>query len=382
MKQTGNWGLRAAVAVVALLCVLAPRPAAAQNDGVIRGQILDVAGKPWANLGIQAISDQGTKFDAKTDEKGNYILRNLRHGIYTLNILLPGQPQPYEAKVNVPGGNDTVADLNFKDIVAKQGAQYTEAVKKQEEEKQKFESVKTHFAAGNAILEQMKQVKNDLQKAPADQRDALKRKLADLSNQAATEYEAAQKGTGEKDQNQPLFWAKLGEAYDVAGRTDDAINAYQQAVTLKPDVPGYHNNLGNVLAKAGKIDEAKAEYMKSVQLDPASAAQAWRNFGIVLYNVGRMKDAVEPLQKASELDPKSAQNWYLLGAALVGAMDWKKESGEMKPIILPGTVEAYEKAIQLDPNGAYGQQAKLGLEELQKMAPGIKTSYGMRKKKS
>jgi len=63
-------------------------------------------------------------------------------------------------------------------------------------------------------------------------------------------------------------------------------------------------------------------------------------------------------------------------------MDWKKESGEMKPIILPGTVEAYEKAIQLDPNGAYGQQAKLGLEELQKMAPGIKTSYGMRKKKS
>ncbi len=79
MKRTGNWGLRAAVAVVALLCVLAPRPAAAQNDGVIRGQILDVAGKPWANLGIQAISDQGTKFDAKTDEKGNYILRNLRH---------------------------------------------------------------------------------------------------------------------------------------------------------------------------------------------------------------------------------------------------------------------------------------------------------------
>jgi len=95
-----------------------------------------------------------------------------------------------------------------------------------------------------------------------------------------------------------------------------------------------------------------------------------------------MKDAVEPLQKASELDPKSAQTWYLLGAALVGAMDWKKESGEMKPIILPGTVEAYEKAIALDPNGAYGQQAKLGLEELQKMAPGIKTSYGMRKKKS
>src|SRR5260370_1340676 len=81
-------------------------------------------------------------------------------------------------------GNDSVGDLNFKEIVGKQGAQDSEAMKKQEEEKQKFETVKTHFAAGNAVLEQMKQVKNDLQKAPADQRDALKQKLADLSNQA------------------------------------------------------------------------------------------------------------------------------------------------------------------------------------------------------
>jgi Flp pilus assembly protein TadD len=37
-----------------------------------------------------------------------------------------------------------------------------------------------------------------------------------------------------------------------------------------------------------------------------------------------MKEAVEPLKKATELDPKSAQAWYLLGAALVGSMDYKQ----------------------------------------------------------
>jgi len=36
-----------------------------------------------------------------------------------------------------------------------------------------------------------------------------------------------------------------------AGRNDDAVQAYQQAINAKPDVPGYYNNLGNVLARAG-----------------------------------------------------------------------------------------------------------------------------------
>ena len=48
----------------------------------------------------------------------------------------------------------------------------------------------------------------------------------------------------------------------------------------------------------------------------------------------------------------------------------------------PGTIEAYQKAIELDPNGTYGQQAKAGLEQLQQMAPGIDLKVNVRKKKS
>ena len=380
MKRIRTWGMRAALAAVALLCAMAPR-AGAQYDGVIRGQILDIAGKPWAGIGVQSIDEQGAKAETKSDEKGNYLLRNQRHGVHTLNIALPNQPQPFAVKCSVTGDHDTVVDLNFKDIVAKEGAQYAEAAKKQEEEKQTYEGLKAHFAAGNAALDQMRQVKTDLQKAPADQRNALKQKLSDLSNQAATEFQAAQKAAGEKDTNLPLFWAKLGEVYDLAGRKDDAINAYQQAVTLKPTA-GYYNNLGNVLASAGKIDEARAAYMKSIELDPASAAQAWRNFGIVLYNNNRLQEAVEPLQKSIQLDPKSAQSWYLLGASLVSKMTTKQNGDKMEIVFAPGTVEAYEKAVELDPNGVYGQQAKQGLAELQQISPGIQTKFSTKKKKS
>jgi tetratricopeptide (TPR) repeat protein len=273
-------------------------------------------------------------------------------------------------------------DLNFKDIVAKQGAEAQEQVKKQEEAKTKFEGLKAHFNAGNALLEQEKVAKADLQKATPDQRDAAKQKLTDLSDQAAKEYQAAQQSVGEKDPNLHLIWAKLGEAYDTAGRNEEAAQAYQQAVATKADVPGYYNNLGNVLARLGKIDEAKAAYTKSAELDPPNAATAWRNFGISLYNANRLGDAVEPLQKSAELDPKNAQTWYLLGASLVYKMTVKKVGDKQVPEFAPGTIEAYQKAIDLDPNGPFGAQAKAGLEQLQQMAPGIDIKVGGKKKKS
>ena len=374
-----SWSL-ATILIVALASFFAPH-AAAQSDGGISGKILDVQGKPWADMAVQAVSDQGAKSDTKTDKDGNYAFRNLRTGVYTVSIILPAPNKPFTVQSRVAAGQSSDVSVNFKDIVAKQGSEYTEQVKKQEEEKQKFEGMKEHFTAGNALLEQVRTAKTELTKAPADQRDAAKQKLADLSGQAITEFQTAQKAAPEKDPNQHLLWAKLGEAYDLAGRNDEAAQAYKQAIAAKPEVPAYYNNMGNVLARAGKIDDARAAYTKSAELDPTNAAGAWRNFGISLYNAGRLKESVEPLKKATELDPKSAQTWYLLGAALVGAMETKQVGNKLEVIIQPGTVEAYQKAVELDPDGQWGQQAKQGLEGLKAIAPGIETKVNVKKKK-
>jgi tetratricopeptide (TPR) repeat protein len=372
------WVLATMLATL-VACSISPR-AQAQSDGVISGQILDVAGKPWADIGLQATSEQGAKADTRTDKDGNFSFRNLKYGVYTVAVILPAPNPPYEAaKVQVHSGDTPKVNANFKDIVSKQGSAYAEQQKKQEEDKQKFQGMKQHFDAGIALLAQAGQAKADLAKAQPDQRDALKAQALDLSGKAVTELEAAKAAAPDKDPNMNLIYARLGDAYESAGRVDDAINAYKQAIAIKP-LPAFYNNLGGVLGRSGKIDEAMAAYQKSAELDPPNAAQAYRNGGITMYNAGKMKEAVEPLKKSTELDPKSAQAWYLLGAALVGSMEYKKVGDRMEVVVQPGTVEAYQKAVELDPNGTYGQQAKLGLEALAQIAPGIDTK--VKKKKS
>jgi len=231
------------------------------------------------------------------------------------------------------------------------------------------------------LLDQEKQARADLTKATPDQRDAAKQKLADLGDKTIAEFKEASKSLAEKDPNAHLIWYKLGDAYETAGQFDEAVQSYQQAITAKPDVPGYYNNLGNALSKAGKVEEAKAAYTKSAELDPPNAATAWRNFGITLYNANRLGDAIEPLQKSAELDPKNAQTWYLLGASLVYKLTTKKVGDKEVIEFAPGTIEAYQKAIELDPNGPWGSQAKQGLEQLNAMSGGIDTKVNVKKKK-
>jgi len=372
------WAL-AVVLMAVLFSALAPR-ASAQNDGSISGQIMDVTGKPWPEISMQAVSDQGAKAENKTDKDGKYSFHNLRAGIYTVYVQLPAPNKPFEVQCRVQGGNDVKVDVNFKDVIAKQGAEAQEAIKKQEEEKQKFQNMKGHFDAGVVLLDQVKQAKSDLAKAATDQRDTLKQQVADLSGKAVTEFEGAKAAAPEKDANLHLIYARLADAYDAAGRNDDAAAAYKQAIDLKPTA-AYYSNLGGILGRSGKTEEAMAVYQKSVELDPTNAAQTWRNIGITLYNANRLGDAVEPLKKSAELDPKNAQTWYLLGAALVYKMTLKRVGDKDVPEFAPGTIEAYQKAIELDPNGPYGTQAKQGLEQLQLMAPGIDMRVSTKKKK-
>src|SRR5258707_1365588 len=106
--------------------------------------------------------------------------------------------------------------------------------------------------------------------------------------------------------------------------------------------------MSSVWAAGEKIVAARAAYTKGADLAPPNAATAWRNFGISLYNANRLGDAVEPLQKSADLDPKNAQTWYLLGASLVYKMTTKKVGDREVVQFAPGTIEAYQKAVELD----------------------------------
>jgi Flp pilus assembly protein TadD len=370
----------AALLTLALISFFAPR-ATAQFDGKIQGTILNFEGKPFADLPIDLKGEQGTTQQTKTDATGRFLFVNLRPGKYTVSFHPPQLQQPFEVQASAQAGGPTDINLNFKEILEKQSPEAAAAFKRGQEDQQKTVGMKEYFNNGLAFLDQERALKGELAKVPADQRDQAKQKITDLSDKAIAAFQEANKVAPEKDPNHHLFWARMGEAYDLAGRNDDAINAYQQAVTLKPDNASYYNNLGNVLARAGKIDDARIAYTKSAELDPPNAGFAWRNFGISLYQSNRMQEGVEPLKKATEIDPKNAQSWYLLGACLVASADYKQVGDRVEVTLKPGTVEAYQKALELDPNGTWGKQAKDGLEQVNQLTGGIETKVGGKKKK-
>src|SRR5260370_21404869 len=66
------------IVLMALTCAFAPKAAA--QTGTITGTVLDINAKPWADVGVQAVSDQGVKQDAKTDKDGKYSIGGLRPG--------------------------------------------------------------------------------------------------------------------------------------------------------------------------------------------------------------------------------------------------------------------------------------------------------------
>ncbi|MBI3663853.1 MAG: carboxypeptidase regulatory-like domain-containing protein [Acidobacteria bacterium] len=379
---------RARFLPLALLALVLAGPAVAQIAHV-EGEVRNVEGKPFPDVTIVLKNnDSGQVLETKTDKNGEFLMNGLRLGIWTLTVKVKGDVS-WEQKVQVKMGGADKVIINFKEINAKQSTEDMAARKKQEEERSKFQGMKEHFDAGRAALDQAIAAKNEIQKMPAADRGPLTEKLTQVSTTAITELEAAKQAAPPSDPNLHIVLSNLGQAYDIAGRYDDAIAAFTKASELKPEMAGYYQALGTAQARTGKVTEAMATCDKAAAL-PSNAAAAdaaqvtascYGNVGIILQNGGKMKESIEPLKKATTINPANADYWFLLGRGLVNAMDYKTEGGTMKTIIQPGTAEAYQKYLELAPSGRFAQDAKEGLAMLEAIAPGIQTKVSTKKTK-
>jgi len=338
-------------------------------------------------------SESGRTFSLKTDKNGKYSQIGLQGGVYTFTVTDTAGTLNFTEKHQVQADGDTEVDFNFKQIAAQQGPT-AEQQKAQAESQNKFKEMQTHFNAGKAAMDDSAGLRTQLRAATADQKSGIQDKMNADYQAAITEFQQAEQGVTAKDvKNHAIVWANLGQAYESAGRFDDAANAYQKAIELQP-APEYYTQAATVLANvavgqtdpavtSSKIAEAIADCDKAAALDPTQGVgvRCWKNVGIVLNNKGDFKDSVAPLQKATQADPKDAQAWFLLGSAYTGAIDAKQEGDKMTYIIPPGTADAYQKCIDLDPNGPYAAQAKQNLDALAAMGGGESTAVGLRPKK-
>src|SRR5579863_7450391 len=376
-----------AIRMAALLALIAGplaawlAPAAFAQGSVLSGTVFDMMGKPYPDVTITIKNIETNKeTEVKTDDKGHYSAPGLAPGTYNVDVKGKDKDQKdillYQTGFKLEAGTSPTFDINLKELQEQGKLAAVEAERKRQEAEAQFQALKTHYDAGIAAITEMKAAQTKLAQTPKDQQDPIKAQINQAGGTAVTELSAALDLEKPDDANRPIVLSRLGEEYERMGKWQAAADTYQKAIALKPDVAANYNNLGNDLAKLGKVDDARAAYQKYVELNPTDAALAWRNFGTVLYNSNRMKESIEPLQKATTLDPKNATAWLLLGIALVNTMEFKTEGDKITPVMQPGTVEAYQHAIDLDPNGPIGAQAKQGLESLQAMGVGITTKVG------
>jgi tetratricopeptide (TPR) repeat protein len=140
--------------------------------------------------------------------------------------------------------------------------------------------------------------------------------------------------------------SSFGVALAKAGRMDEAIAQFRKAIEIRPANVQAHNNLGVALLQAGKLDEGIVQ-LREVLLNSPDNAEARNNLGDALLRKGAVDEAIAQFRKVLEVNPASAGVHFNLGRALA-----RKGS-------LDEAIEHLRKAADADP-GFAGVQYVLG----------------------
>lgn len=373
MHRTNLWPRLALAALLAVTLPLAAQTGAA-GAGKIHGHISDPTGAALTE-GTVALYPGGMasptvdpKYTLNVDSNGDYKGDNIAPGSYTIVYRKADTPKDKVVdqvdNVKVTTGADTAQDIDMS---------REEYLNKLTPEQRK--AVEETKAKNAGILKENAQIKNlnaDLAKARQDDKD---KNYADAA--ALMQKDAALKPDA------GVLWVELGLAQRGLKQWSDAENSLQKGISLdaaskKPDPNlegAAQDALGESLASDGKIPEAQAAYDAAAKTNPANAGMYYQNETIVLSRTGQIDATVAAADKAIAADPKRPIPYYLKGQALINraTVDPKTQ----KIIAPPGTQEAYQKYLELDPSGQFAAEAKQVLAE---MGQTQETSYKASKK--
>src|SRR2546423_4946387 len=372
-------------AVLALaLCV---PPVFAQASGSVKGICKDAEGKPVAGGVVEYDNlDNGQKFNLKTNGKGEYFSLGLSPGKYKVTLYKTPDDQKAAKEIFHVNGYQVQLGENNLDFDLQKEAQ--------------------NQAKGQGMTpEQLKQMQEQQAKQQKETNTvkALNEKLNAAKTAADSgDFDTAIANLTEATQTDPsrdLIWFKLGDYYRLSAakqtdtaekqkRFDSSIAAYQKAIDLKKAAPAekdpnaaaanlaaYYNNMAEAYAKSGKTDDAIKTYEMAAQVDPSHAAGYYFNEGAVLTNSGKVDPALSAFDKVIAADPKRADAYYWKGVNMIGKATLQGD----KMVAPPGTAEAFQKYLELQPTGTYADAAK---QMLSSIGASVQTSFGNKKKTS
>jgi Flp pilus assembly protein TadD len=104
----------------------------------------------------------------------------------------------------------------------------------------------------------------------------------------------------------------LGMVLMRQGRLDEAKDQCALALRLNPEYADAHGNLGMILSRQGRFDEARAEYAEALRLNP-NQASAHINLGVMLLAQGRVEEALAHCEEGVRLKPRNPNAHFNLG---------------------------------------------------------------------
>jgi tetratricopeptide (TPR) repeat protein len=140
-----------------------------------------------------------------------------------------------------------------------------------------------------------------------------------------------------------------GLAHDNAGRVDEAVKEYTEAIRLDANYMAAYRNRGFAYARAANYELAIKDYSEVIRLKPTGETwEAYQNRGILYGRTGRYQLAVEDFDNAIRLKPTAtAHNGRGNAYRFLGLYEQ--------------ALESFAQALRLDPRfvSAYNNQAWL-----------------------
>jgi tetratricopeptide (TPR) repeat protein len=331
----------------------------------LEGDVKDENGQPLPNAQILLErKDIKGNYKVKTNKKGHWFHAGLPLGTYKVSVEVGGKVVDFVDNVRTRFGETEKVDFNLQELKNRQTAAAAGVQLTQEQARQMTPEQRRQMEEAMKKRQEQLSKNKALNDAFNTAMEAMRAKNWDAA------VESFNKGA-EIDPKQHVIWANLAEsemqlsATKTGGDRDalvaKALDHYGKAIELKPDDAAYHNNFGLALARVGKYAEAQAELAKAASLDAPNAGRYFFNLGAILVNTGKGDEAYEAFKKAVEADPKYAPAHYQIGVYLLSKAQVSAD-GKVTPV--PGTIEAFQKYLELDPSGPFAESSKGSLAAL------------------
>ncbi len=138
----------------------------------------------------------------------------------------------------------------------------------------------------------------------------------------------------------PIGFNNLGIIYLTRKRFDKAIENYNRAITLSPNLATSHYNLGLTYHKQGKLDIAIKSYQEAISLD-STLAIAHNNLAVCYTDLRQnLKEALIHAETATSLAPDDANYWDTLATVCTHlGLDNQAKNARQKQIALQNSPE-------------------------------------------